>query len=647
MALQVWLPLNGNVNNKGLSNTTVTNSGATITSGGKLGRCYSFDGNDDYISLLSSELYPIFAGGSQSFSISLWVYRADATRAVLFGDYGLSGSISLNVELTTGHEVRFYWAASPDRTFSGALTQSAWNHVVLTYDGTKVDYYLNGVKKDTYNGTLASKSKTSGSFYLGRDNRTGATAFNGKLNDFRIYDHCLSPKEVKELSKGLYLHYKLEGNSVRSGLVYYDSLTFSSSSNTYIETGLTPNDNMEFRVKFKPTSTQWALFGGSTTTSNGVRLFYTTGHFYAGFGSNRSDNSTTLAANVVYDVIFSKTSLKINGVSYNIGKGTSYPTTLSFGRDQTWDSGSHGLNGEAYHFQVYESGELIRNFIPCSYNGTAGMWDTVNERFYGNAGSGTFTLGNKMSFFSLGSDTSGYGYDGTVVGTLTASSDTPRYANSTTFTSGQNYHIVTPSIAKTDFQNSYSISWWSKTADMNNKMAWGSISGNRLNIYPTNNVFCLNTGDSANNPIRNGSTSVTFAAYNGAWHHYVLTGDGTNANFYIDGALVGKAKTYKPLTSDVVYISGWDNSSSYTWNGSISDFRMYSTVLSADDIKELHDTSAFLCNNDTMAAYELVEETTELNIDSKGVVKCASYEEVSNPNTFGDGYITSEIFYEF
>ena len=33
---------------------------------------------------------------------------------------------------------------------------------------------------------------------------------NGSINDVRVYDHCLSPKEVREISKALVLHYKLD-----------------------------------------------------------------------------------------------------------------------------------------------------------------------------------------------------------------------------------------------------------------------------------------------------------------------------------------------------------------------------------------------------------------------------------------------------
>jgi hypothetical protein len=171
---------------------------------------------------------------------------------------------------------------------------------------------------------------------------------------------------------------------------------------------------------------------------------------------------------------------------------------------------------------------------------------------------------------------------------------------------------------------------------MNGRMAWGSVSGNRLNLSPTGSYFCWNTGDGASNVIKNGLTSIAFAQYQGDWHHYVMTGDGTDGKLYIDGEYIGKATTYKPFTSDIIYLSGWDGSTSYTWDGNISDFRIYATALSANDVKELYNTSAYIYNDGTVSAYEFDEEyaSTCPDIRKSGVFASSEFIEDSDTAKF-------------
>jgi hypothetical protein len=118
MSLRVWLPLDGALNNCGISEVSATANGATINTAGKIGSCYVFDGSNDFISLTGSTLYKIFTGGSNAFSICKWIYHNDSTRGILFGDFGLSGNIKFNIELSTAHHVRFYWDNAPDKNFN-------------------------------------------------------------------------------------------------------------------------------------------------------------------------------------------------------------------------------------------------------------------------------------------------------------------------------------------------------------------------------------------------------------------------------------------------------------------------------------------------------------------------------------------------
>lgn len=219
MALAVWLPLNGTLKNNGYASIDAVVSGAVVSSG-KLCQSYSFDGSDDYISLTGEIFYSIITGGNVPFTIAFWIQHNEASRGVIFGDYNLTGGINFNIELSAAHNLRFYWAGSPDLSSTFNIEQDTWAHIAYTYDGTTLLLYVDGVVQQTWTGPLTTRTKTQGAYYLGRDKQTGATALEGKINDFRLYDHCLSIAEVQELAKGLVVHLKCDE---ADGTTIYDN----------------------------------------------------------------------------------------------------------------------------------------------------------------------------------------------------------------------------------------------------------------------------------------------------------------------------------------------------------------------------------------------------------------------------------------
>ena len=69
------------------------------------------------------------------------------------------------------------------------------------------------------------------------------------------------------------------------------------------------------------------------------------------------------------------------------------------------------------------------------------------------------------------------------------------------------------------------------------------------------------------------------------------------------------AKTYKAISGTEIIINGWDTGTTYKYNNYyMSDFRIYATALSADDVKELYNTIASVSNNGSFLTYgEFIE----------------------------------------
>ena len=655
MGLAVWCPLTTNIRNygigyKGANNYTIIQAipyNVTLGTNGKLGGCAVFNGSNSYIELTNVHtLNGSLRYYQRSFSIAMWVYHADATRGILFGNYGLSNSNNFNVELKTDHTIRFYWNANPDFTFNSMLNVglNTWSHIVITYNGNtkQLSGYLNGNLIQTVSNALSSNLNNYGgsSYYLGRDSRTGTTAFNGCMNDFRLYDHCLSPLEVKEIAQGLVLHYKMDHINHFSDLIQP-----SSSINTYNNYSSSSTATLA-QVAISNT-THPSIYAGrqvykqtyTTTTSNIVTHVKTV---LSGHGVRTGPYYTFQAGRkYVYWIYYKPISHDdtiCGGTASNIGGWTEIPPEPVGGgwyRVGMYRDGSATEDKTDYVFSSfkipsYVSGEQIIILWTLPHL----IADTIEIPDYDYSN-------------NIVPDSSGNGYFGTIVTDSTILSETvqkdnnPAHLKSAIHFGATSAKIRSSTFATSSFANSYSFAWWEKRNSYSNTMAWGFSDGVRLNGMYYGNLW--NTGDSQNNPLYNiGTTTQVTAPTANTWHHFVMTGNGTVCQVYKDGVLWAQAKTYKTISGTEIWINGWNSATSYSSNNmSICDFRIYSTVLTEDDVKRLYNTSMMIDNTYKAHTLEFVEKkVNKMYLPNLAIANGADNSKYGLPGGYTQTYTT-------
>ena len=117
-------------------------------------------------------------------------------------------------------------------------------HCCFTTDGKTAHGYYDGVMKSTL---TSAGGHLNGVFYLGENNN-----INGCIQDLRIYDEALSPREVKELSKGLVLHYPLDNPCETSSANKYSGEYFrgGASGSSYTKTKLTNEVGYNYKLNY-------------------------------------------------------------------------------------------------------------------------------------------------------------------------------------------------------------------------------------------------------------------------------------------------------------------------------------------------------------------------------------------------------------
>lgn len=192
----------------------------------------------------------------------------------------------------------------------------------------------------------------------------------------------------------------------------YTQLEYIESSGTqYIDTGFKPNQNsgVETLVETYDTNVlynnpfgarnenQEQFFVGIQTSPDGNNknstwfLRYETQYYISEFGIKYGQNH----------IILNKNIYTINGDSYTFNSTIfqSSNNMYLFACNNNGKTNNRGMRGKMYYFKLYDNDVLIRNMIPCirKSDNVVGMYDTVNNLFYENSGTGNFIAGPELT----------------------------------------------------------------------------------------------------------------------------------------------------------------------------------------------------------------------------------------------------------
>lgn len=593
MSLRVWLPLNGDINNQGLSNITVTNNGATVDNNGKIGKCYSFGTASSYLVLPSDDIKNCTTECSFSFWLNIisWntsyaTYFQAGLGSTPWAHY-IFGVLRNNQNSNLCFTISNGSSASNASYTTSNLELNNWYHLAFVYKTGHCLIYINGSLYKDYTTTIVPAFSTITKTTIGTCNNITNYQTNCKLNDIRIYDHALSAKEVKEISKGLVLHYKLDNGSFGGQDNIYD---FQSVASKWLVEEGTTRENYTDSVYGNVVKV--ISSSGNKRIYRNVSNVWTQGQKYTVSFLAKADSSCVCDMSRSLINFTQQFTLTTEWKRYS---GVIDCTATVTGGTLSFRVITTGVN--AYITQIkLEYGEVATAYRP-----------NINDPDYNKLGYNSTTV----------YDCSGYNYHGTPNGDLTVSSDTARNSLSTVFSNSQ-YIALGNQLYNIKDEMTVNLWCYKENWNTNAGTPFSSVQsgGYGWQVSSTNFVFYCGTGASSNTYI---SSAVTTSSLSSGWHMLSATYDGLALRVYIDGELkntVTKYTTKTPIfynNNSGMFISG-ESAGSLTapsgdlYTGKISDVRIYATALSTDDVKELYQLGASIDKSGNVFAYEYKED---------------------------------------
>lgn len=210
---------------------------------------------------------------------------------------------------------------------------------------------------------------------------------------------------MSESEEGFYRYptfVTIEPESLPEGYLRLEHI--QSSGTQYIDTGFKHNQNtrvvMDVQLMSIPVGVAWLFGGRQSDGSKSKTMFWDQRSDRIGFYVDYNKNSgngrykfTSLSALDRLNIDYNKNKIVVNGESHSWTEET-FQSPVSMFLFAMNDSVANGekVSARLYSCRIYDNDFLIRNFIPCkNEKDEVGLYDLVNETFYANKGTGSFT----------------------------------------------------------------------------------------------------------------------------------------------------------------------------------------------------------------------------------------------------------------
>ena len=646
MALQIWLPLNRDYINQGISNLKFTSLGSSTSLSGEgktSSTCYY---NNAYTAggLVSDKKINLGTKITMCCWTKFTSLGADSSLGGAMGGqhrYQTNSGMGLTlkyVSTSTGY-LSLNTGNGSSRTYNAycnntLLQANTWYHTAFTFDGSTIKFYLNGKLDGTH--SYSGQYNIEDYFMIGAWSFANATVdssvyssykLTGCINDFRAYDEVLSPKEIKEIAKGLVAHYKLNGPGANNYLKGSEKYTLTKPLVRNASDVSHMNDSYVYHGDLTATITEAGTYRWILECD----------------GNPSGHNTSGTAGSSRYF------SLWLNDSS----AGTHY----------CWGSQGKLTDGRCTGTMTLPVGTYqVRTnlYAADSANYTLRLWNMklVKESEYNVDDPWAFNFGLTEL------DCSGNRNNATKSAIFDITYDSPRYDTCYTFP-GSKYISCGRNPMVRDAITVNVWGYMSNWGDYTNRRMCSCTEGGGWNLEPngenSSNGMCFATGvGTTSNSYLTAVSNIACSSLSAGWHMFTGTFDGYTNKIYIDGVLRGSGTTLSTKTpiyynsSNGIFIGAEAATSATTpggsyFNGKMSDFRIYGTALSTDDIQELYKNAASVFKTGVVSTYEFSEKTSKNEIGKNGVISSGGFNHKNIPTyemkikTLGDGSVWARI----